>query len=261
MIGALADEWKNAGVKEGDVLLVHSNIKRTFKRYLKQGVKLSPHDILDSFLNAVGPSGTLMLPLFNFDFASGVAFDINKTPSQMGALTEAARMHPLSVRTGHPIYSFAAIGSEAERFKNVDNYSGYGIDSPFAMLREMNGKIAVLDLPDQNSMTFYHHVEEMHEVDYRYFKEFIGDYTDALGSTESKAYGLFVRDIEKGVMTYVGPAGELMWEGGLYSGDKPNEGCGLRVVSANQMYSFVADIIESDKARNVLYRIAEDEKC
>ncbi len=250
----LADEWKEAGVQEGDVLLVHSSIKRTFRRYLKTAA-ITPRAILESFLSAVGPSGTLLLPLFNFDFTKGVSFDIRSTPSHMGALTEAGRTHPLAVRTGHPIYSFAAIGFAAEEFRGVDNFSGYGSDSPFALLRRMNGKIAVLDLPEQNSMTFYHHVEEMHGVDYRYPKNFTADYTDEAGVTRSKTYGLFVRNVERGILTHVNPAGELMWAKGLYSGCRPNEGSGLRTVSAQQMYDFTSEIITSGKAKNILYRV------
>lgn len=257
----LANEWKDAGVQEGDVLLLHSNIKRTFKRYLKSGVRITSQDILESFIEAVGPTGTLLLPLFNFDFVKGIPFDKRISPSHMGALSEAGRMHPLSVRTGHPIYSFAAIGFAADAFKKIDNFSGYGGDSPFSVLRKMNGRIAVLDLPDQNSMTFYHHVEEMLEVEYRHHKKFSCDYTDELGNIESKTYGLFVRDIEKGVLTHVDPAGELMWEEGLYCGCRPNEGSGLRSVSAQSMYEFVSNLITSGKAKNTLYRIEGEENA
>jgi aminoglycoside 3-N-acetyltransferase len=254
-IKMLSDEWKEAGVRKGDVLLVHSNIKGTLRRYLKRGIKITPQTILDSFLEAVGPKGTLLFPLFNFDFTTGVPFDIRDTPSQMGALTEAARVHSLAVRTGHPIYSFVAIGFAAEKFMGIDNFSGYGYDSPFSLLREMNGRIAVLDLPDQNSMTFYHHVEEMYNVEYRYHKKFTAEYTDHTRNTESKTYGLFVRDIEKRVLTHVNPAGELMWKKGLYSGCRPNEGCGLRTVLAEKMYDFVSNIIIAGEAKNILYRI------
>lgn len=251
----LVSEWKKAGIREGDTVLIHSSIKRIFKKYLKLGIKLSPEDILESFLEAVGETGTLLLPLFNFDFTKDIAFDINNTPSHMGALTEAARKHPLAVRTGHPIYSFAVIGAQSSKFKDIDNFSGYGADSPFAVLHDMGGKIAVLDLPDQNSMTFYHYVEEMQNVDYRYHKVFNGSYTDSLGNVERKDYGLFVRDIEKGVQTHVNPAGELMWSKGLYTGSRPNEGSGLRVVSAQNIYDFVSDIIQSNQSKNILYRI------
>jgi aminoglycoside 3-N-acetyltransferase len=251
----LASEWREAGVQKGDILLIHSSIKRVFKRYLKLGIKLSPEDILNSFLEAVGETGTLLLPLFNFDFTKDIDFDISDTPSHMGALTEAARKHPLTVRTGHPIYSFAVIGAQSSKFKDIDNFSGYGSDSPFAILRNMGGKIAVLDLPDQNSMTFYHYVEEMQNVDYRYHKVFNGNYTDSSGNTERKNYGLFVRDIEKGVQTHVNPAGELMWNKGLYTGSKPNEGSGLRVISAQDVYDFVSNIIQSNESKNILYRV------
>ncbi len=261
MIQTLAKEWKDAGVREGDVLLMHSNIIGTVKRYRELGMRLTPQDILESFLSAVGPSGTLLFPLFNFDFANGIPFDIRNTPSHMGSLTEAARAHPLAVRTGHPFYSFAVIGSEAEKFREVNNFSGYGSDSPFAMLREMDGKIAILDLSDQDGVTFYHHVEEMYEVDYRYHKKFTGDYTDALGHTESRTYGLFVRDLVKGVLSHLDPAAEILWEKGLYSGYRPHEGCGLRTISAQQMYEVVSEIIESGTAQNNLYRIEGEENA
>jgi aminoglycoside 3-N-acetyltransferase len=255
MIQELASEWKKAGVKEGDVILVHSDIKRTFKRYLNLGVKFTSQDILWSFLSAIGKSGTLLLPLFNFDFTRGIPFDIRATPSCMGALTEAGRKHSLAVRTGHPIYSFAAIGFDVEKFRSINNYSGYGSDSPFAILRELNGKIAILDLPEQGSMTFYHHVEEMNRVPYRYHKEFTGKYIDQAGNAEIRSYGLFVRNIERKIITHGNPAGEMMWKEGIYSGYRPNEGCGLRIARSQYVYEFISKIIAVGKAENTLYRI------
>jgi len=254
----MASNWTQSGISEGDTVLIHSSLIRTIRYFLKQRKKISPQIVLDSFLEAVGSSGTLLLPLYNFDFTKGKAFDIRNTPSHMGALTEVGRLYPKSVRTGHPIYSFVAIGKKAERFRVVNNFSGYGKDSPFAILRELDGKIAVLNLSDQNSMTFYHHVEEMNKVTYRYHKQFTGEYTDANGHTEMKTYGLFVRNIEEGVLTHVNPAGELMWKNGLYKGCRPNEGNGLRVVSARIMFDFVSDIIKSGRAKNLLYRIKGD---
>jgi aminoglycoside 3-N-acetyltransferase len=253
-IQLLVEEWRKAGVDSGDVLLVHSSIKRTLLKYAEVRDALSPKDIVQSFLDAVGPLGTLVFPTFNFDFTAGVPFHIQETPSQMGALTEVARLRPDAKRSGHPIYSFVAIGKYAGRFEAINNVSGYGADSPFALLRELDGKIAVLDLPDQKSMTFYHHVEEMHEVDYRFHKTFIGKYTDAGGKMQERSYGIYVRNIEQGVETHVDPAGELMWQNGLYVGDRPLIGSGLRIVRARQMYDFVSEIISSGRAENLLFR-------
>lgn len=249
MNSVLAQNWRKCGINPGDVILIHSSLKRTLQTY-----NTTPQAVLESFLEAVGLNGTVLFPLFNFDFTKGVPFDIRSTPSQMGALTEAARLHPHAVRSGHPIYSFAIIGAQAEKF-NVDNFSGYGPDSPFAILRQLDGKIAVVDLDDQNSMTFYHYIEEMHEVPYRFHKTFTGLYTDANGVTSERTYGLFVRDLDKGVMTDVNPMGEIPWEKGLYHGDQPKQGIGLRTISANAMYDAVSEVIKAGRARGLLYSI------
>lgn len=252
----LADDWRRAGIGAGDTVLIHSSLKRTLHRLLKQKLRVTSTNIADSFRHAAGPDGTVLFPLFSWDFSNGPPFDVRTSPSQMGGLTEAARLHRRSVRTGHPIYSFAVIGARSHEFRDMMNFSGYGADSCFAKLREMNGKIAVLDLPDQSSMTFYHHIEEMHEVPYRYHKTFCGDYTDWSGNTSAREFGLFVRDIERGVQTHVNPMGEILWTEGLYRGHRPGEECGLRTIDANAMYDAVTDIIHGDRAEGLLYRIA-----
>lgn len=254
MLERLETNWRQSGLETGDVLLLHSSIKRTIETFQNDGISLTPPDILQSFLNVLGPMGTLLIPLFNFDFTNGTDFDIRHTPSQMGALTEAARLHPEAVRTGHPIYSFAVIGNLKSRFSTIDNFSGYGADSPFGMLRELNGKIGVLDLPDQNSMTFYHHVEEMKAASYRYFKEFSAGYIDLNGVRSERTYKLFVRDIENGVLTYVDPCGELLWQAGLYQGSRPGVGSGFRTINSNEMFKFTAELIDRSMALNNLYR-------
>ncbi len=257
IIDILTQDWIRCGIEEGDTVLVHSSLKQTLTRCRDRGLHPTPQKVLESFLQAVGPEGTLLFPLFNFDFTKGVPFDIRETPSHMGALTEAAREYASAVRTGHPIYSFAVIGNNASKFADVDNFSGYGPDSPFGMLREMHGKVAVLDLEDQNSMTLYHHVEELHNVPYRYHKKFTGAYTDSNGETTTRTYGLFVRDLEQGVLTHVNPTGDLLWAAGLYTGDRPKQRAGLRVIWADDMYAFVSEIILSGKALGLLYQIEE----
>jgi aminoglycoside 3-N-acetyltransferase len=251
----LAKEWRAAGLASGDAVLVHSSLRRTLHRMSAAGRPITAADVLDSFLEAIGSKGTLLLPLFNFDFTKGTRFDMRTTPSQMGALTDAGRRHPKAVRTGHPIYSFAAIGAEAERFRGLENFSGYGSDSPFAILHSLAGRIAILDLPDVHSMTFYHYVEECAEVPYRFHKRFSGEYVDAAGSLSTRTFGLFVRRTDKGVVTDVDPMGELLWERGLYRGFRPGEGIGLRVIDATALYDATTAVIRDGKAAGLLYHI------
>ena len=246
---SLAQQWQECGIEQGDTILIHSSLKRTLQTY-----KATPQDVMESFLEVVGTDGTLMFPLFNFDFTKGTPFNLRSTPSHMGALSEAARTYPNAVRSGHPIYSFAIIGAQAHKF-NVNNTSGYGPDSPFGVLRKLNGKIGVLDLPDQHSMTFYHHIEEMNNVPYRFHKTFTGMYTDLDGVTNERTYSLFVRDIERGVLTDVNAMGEMLWDMGLYRGSRSKCNIGLRTISAPKMYEAVSNVIKSGDALGLLYSI------
>lgn len=251
----LVSDWRNSGIEPGDTILIHSSLKRTFLTYAKKGTKLTPADILNSFIEAVGPQGTLLFPLFNFSFTRGETFYLNHTPSHMGALTESARVLPGSIRTAHPIYSFAVIGCHAPEFEYINNKSGYGRDSAFAKLRDLDGKIGILNLSDQDSMTFYHHIEEMHDVPYRYHKEFSGLHADATGKATSKTYSIFVRNLDDGIVTHVNPMGELLWQNNIYSGFRPNEGSGLRVCKANKVFSYVSNVIKAGNALGNLYKI------
>ena len=256
-IKQLSENWLKSGVNRGDTLLLHSNITRTVINAKRKGIQITPDDILDSFLNCLGNSGTLILPLFNFEFTKTKFFDIRHTPSQMGSLTEAARKRAEVVRTGHPIYSYAILGKEKSKYNGLVNVSGYGKNSPFGLLHKLNGKIACLDLEDQNSMTFYHYVEESMQVDYRYFKTFSGQYIDNSGYESKKNFKLFVRNIDRNVLTNVNPAGELLWRNGLYRGDKPKENSGLRTIEATKMFSFVSNLIKEERAEGNLFIYGE----
>lgn len=251
----LKSRWLSVGIEGGDIVLLHSNIIRTLGLLKRHAFQPSVDILLESFIQAVGKDGTLLLPLFNFDFTTGVTFDMKTTKSHMGALTEAARNHPNAVRTGHPVYSFCAIGAHSQKFKGIDNVSGYGVDSPFGIIRELNGKIAVLDVIENNSMTFHHHVEEMMSVPYRYMKNFTGDYVNLNGSILEKTYSIYVRDLETKVQTELEPIGEKLWKASIYRGDHPKVETGLRVARANAIFEYVSNVIAQGEALGNLYKI------
>lgn len=255
----LSEHWHTCGIKQGDVLLVHSDLTRLlFVIYKKHGFMATPQTIYDSLLLALGDEGTLVLPLFNFDFPNTKFFDIRNTPSHMGVLTEIGRNDPRSIRTGHPIYSFSIVGKQAKEFQGIDNYSGYGADSPFAKIKELDGKIAIIGLTDQYSMTSYHFVEEQNRVDYRYFKEFKGTYIDSDGKSAEKTYALYVRDLERGVTTDLDRMMEYLWQAGFYKGERPEEGYGMRTIKMRDFYDQTEKIIRSGEAINYLYSIQKN---
>lgn len=234
-------EWKN--ITKDDTILIQSNTTWTLMTH-----KCTVQDILDSFIDT---AGTVIFPTFNVGFADGKGFDIRNTPSKMGVLTECARKHPDAVRSGHPMYSFVAIGKNAHMF-NVNNFSGYGKDSPFAILYKLGGKVGVLGIPDSMGNSFHHHVEEMERVPYRFYKNFTGDYTDRYGNTGERTYSFYCRNLTN--TTLLDPVGEMMWEEGLWKGDRPYERTGFRVIELRRMYDFVSGVIRSGGAEGLMYR-------
>jgi aminoglycoside 3-N-acetyltransferase len=254
---------EKCGINSGDTVLLHSDVRSVLMHYnyfsqsnsSKKKKILSVDDILDSFFLAIGGAGTLIIPLFNFEFTEGVPFNLNTTPSQMGILSEVARKRKGYVKTLNPVYSFAIFGKNKQYFQSIKLETALGIDSVFSRLMELDGKIAVLGLTDRKCMTFYHHIEEMHQVNYRFFKQFTAPYTDGQNNTTEKTISLYVKDSDKGVATLLDPVADLMWEGHLYSGEKYDEGLGLRTISVNIMYNFVSKLIKQNKASGLLYEI------
>lgn len=256
-LSELTHDWRYAGIEPGDVVLVHMSCKRTFQRYAERGRHIEPSDILQSFLEAVGPRGTVLFPTFNWGFCEGMGYDIRKTPSHMGVVTECARLHPDAVRNGHPAYSFATIGMDADAF-GMDNFQGLGKGSPFHTLYQMGGKVASLDLTDQYGMTFYHHIDAMLEVDWRFFKIFTGPYTREDGATHIRNYGIYVRRRSLGVVTDLDNMMELLWGGEVYTGWRPGVGAGLRVADCRTMFDFIKAYIEDKQADGLLFHIDHD---
>ncbi len=249
----LSERWVRSGLARGDVFLLHSDVRRLLTEFKKKKIKLDTSIIINSFLDVIGMSGTMLMPLFNFtDFIENKFFSLKNSKSMMGILTERFRTDYKILRTKHPVYSFAVIGKDANKFKK-DNFSAYGKDSPFQVLKDLNGKIAILDLPEQKSMTFYHHIEELNKAEWRYHKIFEGQYEDLENKKSNQKYSIFVRNLDKGIITHVNPAGELLWSQGLYQGSRPNVGTGLRVVNASQMFEFISKLIIEKKALGILY--------
>jgi aminoglycoside 3-N-acetyltransferase len=256
--GKVAEElallWNQSGLKEGDTVLVHSSLSGFLKSYRESGRELSPSDVLDSLLLAVGCKGTLIFPTYNFGFTKGETFDIRNTRSETGALTEIARLHKGAVRTGHPLFSFAVLGHHTDKFKGLCNYSAFGIDSPFARLMQLGGKIAAIDVAGEFCMTFYHYVEEMENAPNRYHKIFRGKYIDEEGRESEREFNLFARNLEMKIETDVKPMEEYLWAQGLYKGDRPGAGTRMHTIDAMTVYREAAQLIREQRSEGMLYR-------
>ena len=65
------DFLSDGGLNSGDIVLLHSNISKLYKNLLKANFKFKIEDILEIIIEYIGPSGTLIIPTFNFSFCEG----------------------------------------------------------------------------------------------------------------------------------------------------------------------------------------------
>ncbi len=245
----LSEDFRKLGVEEGDTLLVHSSYKSLGE------VEGGPQTVVRALEAALGAEGTLIMPTFNFDFNKGEPWDVRTTPSKMGILTDLVRVDPRARRVFHPFYSFAILGKHAEMLGSLRYKSAYERNSVFGKLRDLDGKIMVIGLSYNNSMTFFHHIEQMEGVDYRFLKKFTGEVTDETGRTYTDTFEMLVRDIDKGVMTMVDPMGALMEQTGVIRSAKIGE-ADVKLMKANEVYAFTAREMKRDP--HLLYYIKKD---
>ncbi len=131
---------------EGDLVYVHSGM---------DGLNLAfPfYRILFLIREVIGASGTVLFPTYpNHRISSyeylrlGKVFDVRRTPSYTGVLTEFARRQSGAERSLHPTKSVCAIGPAAAEITATHHLSPYPYDtcSPYYKLIEGGGKIVGL---------------------------------------------------------------------------------------------------------------------
>ncbi len=194
------DTVKRFGVERGDILYVASDITRLMYR-----INHLYGDVYDDYMNSmvnalqniVSTEGTLLFPVFTWDFCRGRGYSVKKTKGEVGTFNNwiLKRRNDFR-RTEHPMYSFMVWGKDADLLCGMTNRDAWGEDSPFAYLRERGGKTLMIDVVPGKCFTFMHYVERYLNVPWRYMKEFIGDYTDEHGKTEKRIYSMYVRDLD-----------------------------------------------------------------
>lgn len=151
------------GLDKGDVVFLHSSLKKI--GFVEGG----PKTIIDAFEDVLGCEGTLIVPTFsmkgtmmNTCLDTGYTFDVNHTPTTMGAIPSALLKSKESKRSIHPTHSVAAIGKHASWITESHHLSSstFGKDSPWGRLVDCGGKLMGLGI-DMGPVTFYHLLEDL----------------------------------------------------------------------------------------------------
>ncbi len=152
------------GVREGDLLCIHSS----FDRFL--GFTGSWGDAIRALQESVGDGGGIIMPTQPFT-STAVEYvrahpvtDLARAPSRMGLLTEILRRTPGVARSIHPTHPVAAWGAGGLALLDNDweARTPCGRGTAYHRLLERDGKILFLGTPI-HTMTFYHCVEELIE--------------------------------------------------------------------------------------------------
>jgi len=199
----LSNFLDNIPIAKSDILYIASDILTLLIYHKKNNSNFDPNELIDYFYDRVGPEGTLLFPTFNWDFCRGKGFNYKSTGSETGSLSKIALSRKDFIRTKHPIYSFVAKGKDSEKLFQLDDLSGWGPKSLFAYFYENKAKNLFIGIDYKNGFTFDHYFEEKIGVDYRYFKNFEGDYVDKEGNKLKKIYKMYVRDLEKNIETAI----------------------------------------------------------
>ena len=161
-----------AGIKEGDVVFVHSDIS-AFGKLLLFDRKLLLQTLIDSIKEAVGEDGTIIMPTFTYSFDKNETYDVENTKSTVGTLTEFFRKQEDVSRTIHPSHSVVVLGGHKNELLNIGKDT-FGQGSVFEKFHKLNGKLVFFGTPFHEACTFIHYIEQMYEVPYRYMRKYKG---------------------------------------------------------------------------------------
>jgi len=154
---------QDVGLQPGDVVLVHCAM-RTFGP-----VDGGPSTVVESLLEAIGESGTLVVPAFTFahEVEEDPVIDPRNDPSEMGVVSETVRCRNDSLRSVAYRHSFAAVGGRAAEIAGVNPaLSPFDLQSAFGVILAMDAKVLFLGVTYATS-TSHHFAEWVCNVPYR----------------------------------------------------------------------------------------------
>lgn len=137
-------------IKKGDILFVHSS----WRSFI--GFSITPQDFIDLLFDLVGKEGTILMPAYGY---KDDIFDISKTISHAGIISEIFRNNKNVIRSNNPHFSVCAKGKDAKKLIEKHSESEYAFDknSPYYLGLENNAKILLVGLGEKpHKHTIFH---------------------------------------------------------------------------------------------------------
>jgi aminoglycoside 3-N-acetyltransferase len=170
-VDSLVEQFGGCGLQAGQTVIVHSSMSKM--GWVAGGAQA----VIQALLKVLGDAGTLMMPAHttqNTDpanwsnppvpeewvpiiRANTPAFDPATTPTRgMGAIPELFRTWPGTLRSAHPIGSFAAYGPNATKLiSDHQLLDMFGDSSPLGALYELDGYVMLLGVDHGNNTSLH----------------------------------------------------------------------------------------------------------
>ncbi|MGD8239884.1 MAG: AAC(3) family N-acetyltransferase [Armatimonadota bacterium] len=164
----MARDFAALGLRAGDMVMVHSSLSSI-------GYVVGAADaVIDALLQVVGERGTVIMPsLVRGGMSTEERFeiwDIEKSPSDVGRITEVFRQRPESIRSWHPTHAVSAIGPLArELTKDHKHASGrpspwhdaaFAAGSPWEKMCDLGARYMFLGT-DYPTCTLFHYIQAL----------------------------------------------------------------------------------------------------
>lgn len=238
----IAGQLGSLGIAAGDVVMMHSSLSA-----------LGPVDggaetVIDGILDAIGPTGTLMVPVFrdsvwgdpadftntDCDCTSADGLCTSRQPGFQGILTEVVRRRPGCLRSCHKSHSWVAVGPAASDLLvgHRQTPAMCGEHNPFEPLLAADGKLLILGV-QVNTITLWHYYEELLRVPY------VGHYWPDQRHLNHCVSGRRIQYEYPGIMQDVCRAAGILQTGPVGKGTSG-------VMRARDFASFLATILADD---------------
>jgi aminoglycoside 3-N-acetyltransferase len=192
----IREAYKKIGISKGMTISLKTDLRFLGPYYDEQY-----SDVLAAHFNALADlidlsEGNIVVSSATFSLCNTEKiFDIDNTPSEMGALTEYIRKLPDACRSFHPFASYVAIGKNADYICSNTSRHSVGPNSPKARLLELDAQYLSIGFHPFLVTMVIHHIEETMGVPYRYVKEFNHPVLRN-GNIVREPFYLFVRYLE-----------------------------------------------------------------
>lgn len=248
------------GLGKGERIYVTSDVKSLLYGLMHNDDETDLNILIDGIIDIIGEEGSLVFPTFNWSFCSGEPFDYHKTAAKTGSLGKIALARDDFKRTKHPIYSFAVWGKDKEDLCALDNKSSFGSDSPFAYMVDHGYRNLFIDKDLEHSYVFVHYAEQsvgnLH-ANYRYLKDFTGDYTDENGITTRRTYDMNVRALDKDVTNVIYAFEDEFIEKGIMKRFYIND-IEYKIIELKDAHPILQEDVRHNRSRRICSYIGQD---